>query len=112
MKYYSCDLHEVSSLALCYGFSHKFDKGKKGFRFLHEMSIIKNTLPPTGKRISCYRYRYKECGKAFSSPWKFPVSFLHITDESMQETIISWVSDARRNGVTRIRTLLRTSVWI
>lgn len=67
VKYYSCDLHEVSSLALCYGFSHKFDKGKKGFRFLHEMSIIKNTLPPTGKRISCYRYRYKECGKAFSS---------------------------------------------
>lgn len=40
---------------------------KKGFRFLHEMSIIKKTLPPTGKRISCYRYRYKECGKAFSS---------------------------------------------
>ena len=81
----------MSSLALCYGFSHKFDKGKKGFRFLHEMSIIKKTLPLTGKRISCYRYRYKECGKAFSSAVE--ISCFLSTDESMQETIISWVSD-------------------
>lgn len=83
----------MSSLALCYGFSHKFDKGKKGFRFLHEMSIIKKTLPPTGNEYHVIIIVIKNAEKLSAQPWKFPVSFLHITDESMQETIISWVSE-------------------
>ena len=40
---------ELSSLALRYGFSHKFDKGKNGFRFLHEMSLIKKNFTTDGK---------------------------------------------------------------
>ena len=93
MKYYSCDLHEVSSLALCYGFSHKFDKGKKGFRFLHEMSIIKKLYHRRENEYHVIVIVIKNAEKLSAQPWKFPVSFLHITDESMQETIISWVSD-------------------